>query len=221
MSEFIFTILLDVPTQYEERFNVVYDTDHLLNMVRIPGVRDCTRYKLQWSDNADMQRYLALYRIDDPELPRSDTWKKHGAMGAWPTEIRPHVTGRRNGTFRRIFKTGTGGRDSSDNDFIYFLLQSIPAEQEARFKELYNGDHIPLMMKAPGARSCTRYKLMYSESGDVPDYLAIYAIDAAGTPRSSEWKVQTNLGAWPTEMRPYFTARRNGVFHRTGVFSER
>jgi hypothetical protein len=222
MIEYIFTILLDIPADYDALFNEVYDTDHLLNMVRIPGVKDCTRYKLEWSDNADMLTYLALYRMDELDLPRSDVWKKHAAMGRWPTDVRPHVTVRRNGVFRRIFHADAPGAaatdNSTDSDFIYFLLQSIPAELDIKFNHLYNTNHIPLMLQTAGAASCTRYKLQYSESGDVPDYLAIYAVDGINRPRSSEWKVQTNLGAWPTEIRPHFTARRNGVFRRTGVF---
>ena len=64
MSQHIFFILLGIPARIEGRFNTVYDTDHLPYMVQIPGVRDCTRYKLEWSDNADMFAYLALYHID-------------------------------------------------------------------------------------------------------------------------------------------------------------
>lgn len=221
MSQHIFFILLGIPAEFEAKFNTVYDTDHLRYMVQIPGVRDCTRYKLEWSDNADMLAYLALYHIDDSELPRSNTWKKHGAMGQWSTEIRPHVTARRNGVYRQLFHAGSAAPDSTDSDYIYFLQQSVPADLDAKFNELYNTGHIPLMLQTPGAKSCTRYKLQYSDTGDVPDYLAIYAIDAAGTPRSPEWKKQTNLGAWPTQMRPNFTARRNGVYRRTGVFKAR
>lgn len=218
MSDYIFFILLGVPATIEARFNTVYDTDHLPHMVRIPGVRDCTRYKLEWSDNADMLAYLALYHIDDPELPRSDTWKKHAAMGQWPTEIRPHVTARQNGVYRKLFHTGSPAPDSTDSDYIYFLQQSIPTDLDTKFNELYDNDHIPLMLQARDAKSCTRYKLQYSDSGGVPDYLAVYAIAKSDTPRSAEWKRQTNLGAWPMQMRPNFTARRNGVYRRTGVF---
>ena len=225
MSEYIFIILLGIPAEHEAKFNTVYDTDHLPYMVQVPGVRDCTRYKLEWSDNADMLAYLALYHIDDPELPRSAVWKKHGAMGRWSPEIRPLITARQNGVFRKIFHAAaakgasTADDDSTGGEHIYFLLQSIPAALDGKFNELYNGDHIPLMLQAPGAKSATRFKLQYSESGGVPDYLAIYAIAAAGTPRSPEWKKQTNLGAWPTQIRPNFTARRNGVYRRTGYFT--
>jgi hypothetical protein len=218
MDQFIFFILLGIPAEYEARFNVVYDTDHLLHMTRIPGVRHATRYRLEWSDNSDMLPYLVLYRIDDPELPRSDVWKKHAALGNWASEIRPRVTGRRNGVYRRIFHAGSAAPDSNDSDHIYFLQQSVPPNLDARFNELYNTDHVPLMLQAPDVKSCTRYRLHSSESGDVPDYLAVYAVAGADTPRSPEWKTQTGLGAWPTQIRPHFTARRNGVYRRTGVF---
>lgn len=225
MNDFIFFILLSIPAEHDAKFNEIYDTDHLPCMVSIPGVRDAARYKLEWSDNTDMQTYLALYHIDDPELPRSDVWAKHGAMGRWPIEIRHLATQRSNCSLRRISHadapaTGITTVDSIDSDYIYFLQQSVPPELDARFNTLYDGDHIPLMLQAPGVKSCTRYKALYSATGDVPDYLAIYAIDGAGIPRSTEWKQQTNKGAWPTQMRPHFTARRNGVYRRTGVFTK-
>lgn len=223
MDKYIFFILLNIPAEHEADFNHVYDNDHLVHMLTTPGVRDCIRYKLQWSDNPDMIRYLGIYHIDDPALPRSDAWKKQSTFGRWPKDIRDKVTARRNGAYRQIFHTEAAGYDSgADKDatmseFIYFLQQSVPKEIEPKFNELYSGDHIPLMMQAPGVKACTRYKLEYSDTGDVPDYLAVYAIDNADRPRSPEWKAQTNKGAWPTEIRPHFTARRNGVYQRISV----
>jgi hypothetical protein len=194
-------------------------------MASTPGVRNATRFKLEWSDNADMQTYLAIYRIDDPELPRSEAWAKHAAMGRWPVEMRHLCTSRSNSALRRIFHTdapatGVKTQDAIDSDYIYFLQQSVPAQLDAKFNELYDTDHIPLMMQAPGAKSVTRYKSLYSPSGDAPDYLAIYAVNGVDVPRSPGWKEQTSKGAWPTQMRPHFTARRNGVFKRTGMIGK-
>jgi hypothetical protein len=228
MSDHVFAVLLEVPPAHEATFNTIYDTDHLLHMIEVPGVRNCARYRLDWSDNAaEMPKYLALYEIDGPEVPRSAAWKQQSAKGAWPTEMRPHVTVRRNGVFSHISYAAAGGgkvrgaKGLTQADNIYFLLQAIPAALDATFNRLYDGDHIPLMLQAPGAQACTRFKLAWSESGDVPDYLAIYEIDNTDVPRSLAWKQQTNLGAWPTQMRPNFTARRNGAFHRIGYFGPR
>jgi len=223
-DNFIFFVLMSIAAEHEARFNEIYDTDHLPIMVSIPGVRDAARYKLQWSDNGDMQAYLCMYHLDDPELPRSETWAQHSAKGQWPIEMRHLATGRSNAAMRQIFHADAPGRsasaDSWDNEFIYFLQQGIPGPLDARFNALYDTDHIPLMMQASGAKSCTRYKALYSPSQNAPDYLAVYAVDAADVPRSPSWKAQTQKGAWPTEMRPNFTARRNGVYRRLGVFKK-
>jgi hypothetical protein len=224
-DNFIFFVLMSISAEHEARFNELYDTDHLPTMVSIPGVRDAARYKLQWSDNADMQTYLCMYHLEHPELPRLDIWARHGAMGRWPIEMRHLATQRSNCAMRQIFHADAAGRantvDSFDNDFVYFLQQGIPARLDARFNELYNTDHIPLMLQASGVSGCTRYEALYSPSKNVPDYLAVYGVDGVDVPRSPEWKAQTQKGAWPTEMRPHFTARRNGVYRRVGVFKNR
>jgi hypothetical protein len=222
MSEYIFSIQLSVPAEMRDRFNVVYDTDHLPNMIRIPEVIDCARYELKWSDNSDMLEYLAIYRIRDPLAPLSDEWKLHGAIGAWPSEIRPFVTARRAGVYQTLSRFETSQPSgklppsySDMSDYIYFLQQSVPPALEAKFNDLYESNHIPLMLQAAGVNACTRFRLLHLVAGPLPEYLAIYDIAEPQVPRSAEWKRQTNSGAWPEQIRPHFTARVNGVFHKT------
>ena len=212
MSDYLWVVLLGVPAEHEDNFNRIYDEDHLGHMMKIKGVTSCSRYRLHWSDNTpeDMPKYLAIYEMDRPELPRSPEWKHQATLGAWPGEMRPHTTVRKNGCYHRISQHR---QESSLGSSIYFLLQGVPPEIEPRFNELYGSDHIPLMLQAPGVNGATRFKLEYTDSGDMPDYLAIYDIANPETARSPEWKHQTSLGAWPT-IRPHFTARRNGAFER-------
>jgi hypothetical protein len=226
MDRYIFFVMLDVLSKYEAEFNSVYDTDHAPHMLQVPGARDCTRYRLIWSDNPDLIRYLAIYNISAPEIPRSEAWKKQSTLGRWPKDIRQHVTARSNGAYREILNvkspasTRDLGGDAPNSEYIYFLQQSVRPEIEPAFNDLYGNDHIPLMLQTPGVTACTRYKSEYSDTGDVPDYLAIYTIDDAELPRSPEWKVQASLGNW-TLIRPHFTARRNGVFQRIGFIQSK
>lgn len=213
-ADYIFMILMDVPEAIEDRFNTVYDTDHLVHMMQLPGNRRCDRYRLDWSDNEGMLRYLALYEIDDPDLPRSEGWARQARQGAWASEIGQKVSARRSGVFRRLASHPVPQREQIGRDVIYFLQQAIPAELEARFNHLYDTDHIPLMLQASGVSGCTRWRLEWSQTGDVPDYLTIYGIDSPDVPRSPAWKEQTGKGAWPVEMRPNFVDRRNGAFTR-------
>jgi hypothetical protein len=212
--------MMDIPAEIEEKFNRLYDTDHLPQMMQVPAVRRCDRYRLEWSDNPDMLHYLAFYEITDPEAPHSDDWKLQATKGSWPSEVRPFLGVRRNGAFEKISEHWAHDGKSADGagPIIYCVQQGIPAAVEDRFNTLYDGDHIPLMMQVPGVKSCTRYRLAWSDSGDVPDYLAIYGIEDSALPKSEAWKAQSGKGAWPTQMRPHFTARRNGVFTRIASF---
>ena len=217
MSRYIFVILMDIPVEHEDDFNRIYDTDHLTHMMQVEGNLRCDRYRLEWSDNADMQKYLAIYEITDPELPRSPAWKAQSELGEWAGRMRNLVQNRRNGVFREIAEHKAPGVDPQAEpvrDIVYFLQQAIPAELEDRFNLLYDTDHIPLMLQTPGARDCRRFRLEWSGTGNVPDYLAIYGIDAPLLPRSDAWKAQTDKGRWPIEMRPNFTVRRNGGYSR-------
>lgn len=215
----LFVILLDVPAEAEDDFNRIYDTDHLRHMMQVPGIHRCDRYRLDWSDNDDMNKYLAIYEISDPDLPKSAEWKHQAGQGRWPTEMRHRIARRANGAYRQIADHRPAGAEGGDH--LYFLQQSVPAEIDARFNHLYDTDHIPLMLQAPGALGCRRFRLEWSETGGVPDYLALYDIACPEIPRSEAWKAQTSKGAWPTEMRPRFTARRNGAFTRIAEFSAR
>lgn len=222
MGEYVFMLLLGVPKELEDKFNTLYDTDHLPYIMQVSGVRSCSRYRLNWSDNPDMLKYLTLYDIEGPDLPRSEEWKKQSGKGAWPTEIRDRVSARRNGVFRKLAAHGAGdGKPKTwvESEHLYFLQQGIPAELDERFNLLYDTDHIPLMLQAPGVNGVERYRLEWSATGDVPDYLTLYSIAGPDVPRSPEWKSQTNKGSWPVEMRPKFTHRRNGSFTRISQFT--
>src|SRR3546814_328538 len=149
-SSDLFIILMDIPAEFEDRFNHIYDTDHLTHMMHVPGNIRCDRYRLDWSDVPGMLKYLAVYEIADPELPRNAEWQKHGKLGAWASEMRDRVTTRRNGVFRQIaaHRAAPAPADSPPaRDCIYFLQQAVPATFDERFNQLYDQEQIPLLLE--------------------------------------------------------------------------
>lgn len=102
MAEFFYMVQMDVPTALEDDFNRIYDTQHIPNILKAPGVQSCTRYKLESSDVAGVARYAAIYEIDSPAVPESDGWKAESEKGDWPTQIRPYTTNRSHHVFKRI-----------------------------------------------------------------------------------------------------------------------
>lgn len=98
--------------------------------------------------------------------------------------------------------------------FVYVVQLAIPAELDARFNELYDNEHVPAFMSVPGVRACSRYKLVWADVDDMPEYLAIYDVDGPDVPKSKEWREGSAHGNWAVEIRPHMTVRRHGMFER-------
>lgn len=99
-------------------------------------------------------------------------------------------------------------------DYIYLVQMDIPQELEADFNRIYDTQHIPNILQAPGVHSCIRYKL---ESADVPGvarYAALYAIDSPEVPQSPAWVAASDTGDWPTMIRPHTTNRSHLIYRR-------
>lgn len=102
MADYIYLVQMDVPAEKEADFNRIYDTQHVPELSKVPGVRRVTRYRLESADVDGVARYAAIYELDAPDIPQSDAWKEASDRGDWATQIRPHTTNRSHLTFRRI-----------------------------------------------------------------------------------------------------------------------
>jgi hypothetical protein len=104
------------------------------------------------------------------------------------------------------------GLQQDKPQWIYVVQLSIPAEHDDVFNELYDSDHIPAIMTVPGVKWCRRYKMAWSDSEEMPTYLAYYAVDNPDVPRSDAWIAAAGSGEWPGRIRPHLTARMHGMF---------
>ena len=102
MADYVYLVQMDIPAAMEDEFNRVYDTEHVPNILKAPGVKGCRRYRLESTNAEGMARYAAVYYIDSPETPNSDAWLAESEKGEWPTKIRPHTTNRSHSIFKRI-----------------------------------------------------------------------------------------------------------------------
>ena len=109
---YVFAVTMDVHVDREPLFNEVYDTEHVPNLLEVPGVRAVTRMK---GESFAVQiggerrevvhegpRYVALYEIDDPSVLMSAAWGEAVEKGRWPTEVRPHTIDRHHVLYRKI-----------------------------------------------------------------------------------------------------------------------
>ena len=109
-SKYLFVVSMDVDSDKEALFNEVYDTEHIPNLLKVPGVRAVTRMAgepfavsiggAEKKVAHDGPRYSAVYEIDGPHVLTSPAWAKAVEEGRWPGEVRPFTHNRRHALYK-------------------------------------------------------------------------------------------------------------------------
>ncbi len=111
-TRFLFTASMDVDPAKEALFNEVYDTEHIPQLLKVPGVLAVHRYTLaplKMSIGGEVKtvvaegepKYSATYELESAEVLTSAGWAKAVEAGRWPAQVRPHTRNRRH-TLRQI-----------------------------------------------------------------------------------------------------------------------
>lgn len=109
-SRYLFVASMDVDPDKEELFNEVYDTEHVPNLLKVPGVHAVARLEgepfvlsiggEQKGVAQDGPRFSALYEIDGPHVLVSPEWTKASEAGRWPSQVRPFTRNRRHALYK-------------------------------------------------------------------------------------------------------------------------
>ena len=103
---------------------------------------------------------------------------------------------------------------------VFIVSMDVDPAKEALFNEVYDKEHIPLILKVPGvisARRCRTVPLTMIMGGEKktivaegePKYTAIYDLESAEVLVSEAWAKAVDAGRWPTEVRPFTRNRRH------------
>ena len=115
-AKYLMIASMDVDPEHEAAFNDVYDTEHIPNLRKVPGVGRVSRYKreeLTINIGGEAKKvsipnepmYVAVYEVDSPEVLTSAGWAAAVEEGRWPTEVRPYTKNRRHVLLRMISDT--------------------------------------------------------------------------------------------------------------------
>jgi hypothetical protein len=101
---------MDVEPEKEALFNEVYDTEHVPNLLEVPGVHAVSRME---ATDFDMSlggeqrrvehagpRHVAMYEIEDPAVLVSPEWAAAVEAGRWPGEVRPFTHNRAHALYK-------------------------------------------------------------------------------------------------------------------------
>jgi hypothetical protein len=105
-------------------------------------------------------------------------------------------------------------------NYVFTVSMDVDADKEAIFNEVYDTEHVPLILKVPGVVSAKRYKMvpltmfLGGEKKTIvmenePAYLAIYELESPDVLVSDAWAKAVEAGRWPAQVRPYTKNRRH------------
>ena len=104
--------------------------------------------------------------------------------------------------------------------YLFTASMDIDPDKEDLFNEVYDQEHVPLLLKVPGVVAVTRFEsepltmIMAGERRSIeaegePKYSAVYEIENPDVLVSDAWAQAIDHGRWPSEVRPYTSNRRH------------
>lgn len=104
--------------------------------------------------------------------------------------------------------------------YLFTASMDVDPAKEALFNEVYDTEHVPLLLKVPGVLAVTRYTLgplKMSIGGELktivadgePKYSALYELANAEVLTSPAWAAAVEQGRWAGQVRPYTRNRRH------------
>src|SRR5438309_2222479 len=94
---------------------------------------------------------------------------------------------------------------------LFLVRMDVAHDHDAVFNQLYDTEHLPLLLKLPGCVNAVRYRT--STAGE-PRYLCVYEVDSAQLPMSKLWNDASDIGRWKPEVRAY-------TYNKKWIVSER
>jgi hypothetical protein len=104
--------------------------------------------------------------------------------------------------------------------YLFIASMDVEPEKEALFNEVYDKEHVPMLLKVPGVLSVRRalsVPLTMSIGGEKkaivaegePRYSAYYELESAEVLTSDAWAKAVEAGRWPSQVRPHTRNRRH------------
>jgi hypothetical protein len=198
----LMTAWTHVPPEREEEFNAWYNTEHLPQIVALPGFVLGRRYVC---DRAK-PRYLAWYDTADAAVEPGPHLQKYIADSTpWWRRIARFLQHRERMNFQLMRDVGEKPRE--DTPWLYIVHTDIPDHIVAEYNEWYDKEHLPRLVTVPGVIRARRYNRV---SGPGPQYLTAYELTDKDAFESAEG-LKARKTPWTEKMRSLFQNTRRSM----------
>ncbi len=110
-------------------------------------------------------------------------------------------------------------------NYIFSAAMDVEPDKEALFNEVYETEHVPLLLKVPGVVSVARFTrqevtlIVGGERKTIvvenePTYQAFYEIESPAVLVSDAWAHAVDHGRWPAQVRPYTKNRKHILYKK-------
>jgi len=208
----IFLVYTDIEPNYEDEFNAWYNTEHLPELLSLPGFLDAARYVAYKGG----PKYLAVYELDSAEALKTPEFQKWRANPSpWSRRISPTVIGKNLTRVigQQIFPVSIDMPDRGMAPALQIGRMSVPESADQEWNEWYNGEYIPGYRQVPGVIYARRYRVV---EGEVR-YATVYEFEHENVSETPAWNHQRQHSSPRSDrMREVMThgAGSPGVYRR-------
>ena len=208
----IFMVYTDVDPRHEDEFNAWYNTEHLPELLSLPGFLDAARYEATKGG----PKYLAVYELRNVSALQTTTFHKwRAAPSPWSRRISPTVIGKNviRIVGQQIFPRGLEQPDRELPPALQIGRMSVPESADKTWNAWYNGAYIPGYRKVSGVLYARRYRVVQGETG----YATVYEFAHDKVSESDAWNQQRQTSSAKSEhMRALMTHGHGspGVYRR-------
>ena len=179
----IFLVYVDIDAKHDKEFNEWYNTEHLPELLAVPGILAAARYVAVKGG----PKYLAFYELENVGVMRTPAFTNRPRT-PWGQRVSPTVIGSNLTRIvgEQIFPDGIETPERAMAPVLQIGRMSVPSEIDAEWNAWYNGEYIPGYRKVPGVIYARRYRVHEGAS----KYTTVYEFASTAVPESAEWKHQ-------------------------------
>ena len=109
--------------------------------------------------------------------------------------------------------------------FLFSAAMDVTPEREKLFHEVYDTEHVPLILTVPGVIAATRFETQpfsmmlggerkTMDPQGAPRFHALYELESPEVLLSPAWAKAVEEGRWPAQVRPHTSNRRHLMMRR-------
>jgi hypothetical protein len=109
--------------------------------------------------------------------------------------------------------------------FLFSAAMDVSPEREQLFHEVYDTEHVPLILTVPGVIAATRFETQpfsmmlggerrTMDPQGAPRFHALYELESPEVLLSPAWAKAVEEGRWPAQVRPHTSNRRHLMMRR-------